>query len=201
MGSFMAQQFIAETGHLLAGCVLSGSTGRPEPRVQLLRVLAYGERFRLGPRGRSRMLHKFSLDTANQQFRPTRTDFDWLSRDTAEVDKFIADPLCGFVGTTQLWIDLLQAVFALCRPDVQSGIPRHLPVYVVSGSRDSVSHNTRGLLQLLDAYRRAGLTRIEHRFYPEGRHEIFNELNRDEVTGDLVRWLDSVTARRQASDH
>jgi alpha-beta hydrolase superfamily lysophospholipase len=196
MGSFMAQQFIAETGHLLAGCVLSGSTGRPEPRVQLLRALAYAERLRIGPHGRSRLMHRFSLDTANQQFRPTRTDFDWLSRDTAEVDKFIADPLCGFVGTTQLWIDLLHAVNSLGSPELKSGIPKQLPIYVISGSRDSVNQNLRGLRRLLDDFAEAGLSRVEERFYSEARHEIFNELNREEVTRDLIEWLDGVTARR-----
>lgn len=194
MGSFMAQQIIEESGSLLAGCALSGSTGRPQRRVMALRILAYLERRRLGPRGRSRLLHRFSLNTANRQFQPVRTDFDWLSRDAGEVEKFVADPFCGFTGTTQLWIDLVEGAYSICRPEHQARIPKELPVYVFAGARDPVSQNTRGLVQLLGAYRRAGLSRVQHRFYAEGRHEMLNELNRDEVMADLLEWLEMVAA-------
>ncbi|HZB92001.1 MAG TPA: alpha/beta hydrolase [Stellaceae bacterium] len=194
MGSFMVQQLISEPGEELAGAVLSGSGGKPTPLAAAGRLVARLERLRLGARGRSALINAMSFGAFNRPFAPARTPFDWLSRDAAEVDKYIADPSCGFVATVQLWIDLLDALGDIARPARQARIPKHLPIYVIAGARDPVSDNTKGLRQLLAAYRKEELTRVTHRFYPDARHEILNELNRDEVTGELVAWLDAAVA-------
>lgn len=190
MGSFMAQQVISEQGSALAGAVLSGSGGRPNALASVGRLVARIERLRLGPRGRSMLIHNLSFGAFNKPFAPARTPFDWLSRDPAEVDKYGADPLCGFVATVQLWIDLLDALGDVTAPQRQARIPKQLPVYVMSGSRDPVGADTKSVQQLLAAYRAAGLERVTHRFYPDARHELFNEVNRDEVTRDLIAWMD-----------
>jgi len=103
MGSLMAQQLISEHGEALAGAVLSGPSGKPSPLAAVGRGIARLERWRLGPKGHSPLLHAFSFGAFNKQFAPARTPFDWLSRDTGEVDKYITDPLCGFAAGTQLW--------------------------------------------------------------------------------------------------
>lgn len=193
MGSFMAQHFISAHGDVLAGAVLSGSGGRPSPLAVAGRVIARLERLRLGRRGRSALLHAFSFGAFNKPFEPARTPFDWLSRDTAEVDKYIADPLCGFVASVQLWVDMLDALGDATSAKRQANIPKGLPIYVIAGSRDPVGGNTRSVAQLLASYRRAGLARVLHRFYADARHELFNETNRDEVTRDLITWLAAVT--------
>ena len=192
MGSFMAQQFIAEHGAALAGVVLSGSGGKPEPLAAVGRLVARLERLRLGPRGHSALLLAFSFGAFNKPFAPARTPYDWLSRDPAEVDKYIADPLCGFPASVQLWIDMLDALPRIADPARQARIPKTLPVLILSGARDPVGGNTKGLRQLLAAYGAAGLGRVSHKFYPGGRHEMFNETNRDEVTRDLIAWLDGL---------
>jgi alpha-beta hydrolase superfamily lysophospholipase len=192
MGSFMAQQFISEHGDALAGAVLSGTGGKPSALASAGRLVARVERWRLGARGRSALIHSLSFGAFNKQFAPVRTPGDWLSRDGAEVDKYFADPLCGFRATVQLWIDLLDALPDITAPARQARIPKRLPIYVISGARDAVSENTKGVRQLLAAYRAAGLERVSHRFYADCRHELFNELNRDEVTRDLVGWMDEV---------
>ncbi len=193
MGSFMAQQFFYRHGELLAGGALSGASGPPDMKVYGLRFLARLERMRLGPRGRSPLLHWLSLRVANRRFRPVRTDFDWLSSDAREVDKFNADPLCGFVGTTQLWNDLLYGTVEIARKGNMKRVPGNLPIYIFSGKLDPVSRRCRGLEELIAAYRRAGVSSISHKFYPGGRHEMLNEVCRGEVLADLVTWLDQVT--------
>ncbi len=190
LGSFMTQQFISEHGEALAGAVLSASNGKPPPIAALGRLIARFERLRLGPRGHSALLHALGFAAFNKPFEPARTPFDWLSRDAGEVDKYIADPLCGFDASVQLWIDVLDALGGLATPARLARIPKGLPIYVIAGSRDPVSANTKGLEQLLTAYRAAGLGRVTHRFYAEARHEPFNEINREEVTRDLLAWLD-----------
>jgi len=164
MGSFLTQHFISEHGDALAGAVLSGSGGKPDALAAAGRLFARIERMRLGPRGRSSVIHQLSFGAFNKPFRPARTPFDWLSRDPAEIDKYAADPFCGFIASTQLWIDMLDALGDIAAPARQARIPKRLPVYVISGSKDPVGANTKSLQQLLAAYQAAGLERVSHRF-------------------------------------
>jgi alpha-beta hydrolase superfamily lysophospholipase len=189
MGSTLAEQFMGEHGNALAGVVLSGANGNPTPLAAMGRALTRAERVRLGSRGRSKLVQSLTFDAFNKKFAPARTAFDWLSRDPAEVDKYIADPLCGFAATVQLWIDLLDGWEAVSTPAHRARVPKTLPLYVIAGGRDPVSGNTRQLESWLADYGAAGVSKLEHRFYPEARHELFNETNRDEVTADLLEWL------------
>jgi alpha-beta hydrolase superfamily lysophospholipase len=190
MGSFLAQQLISDHGAGFAGAVLSASNGKPPVLAMIARQFARLERLRAGPRGRSALMHALLFATFNRPFRPARTPFDWLSRDPAEVDKYVADPLCGFGSTAQLYIDLLVALGEIATPARQARIPKGLPVYIFNGSHDPVATN---IGQLLAAYQAAGLENVTYRVYREGRHESLNEINRDEVIRDLITWLDVVT--------
>lgn len=191
MGSFMGQQFLYEHAASvgLAGAVLCGSTGKPPPIAALGRLVTRLERLRLGRRGVSTLVQSLSFDAFNKRFQPQRTDFDWLSRDPAEVDKYIADPFCGFPITVQSWIDLLDGLQAIARPENQARIPKALPVFVIAGKHDPVSGGGAALQQLLQAYAAAGLTRVESRFYDGARHELLNETNRDAVTADVIDFF------------
>ena len=187
MGSFMGQTYIAEHGAELAAAVLSGTSG-PAPAILAIgRKLAAFERWRLGPRGRSKLVAALLFGELNKPFKPARTPFDWLSRDEAEVDKYIADPLCGFDATNQLAIDLLAALGDLASPAIAARIPKGLPIYIMSGSRDPVGAKLQGLI---DVYRAAGLN-VTTKIYPDARHETLNETNREEVTADLIAWLNA----------
>jgi alpha-beta hydrolase superfamily lysophospholipase len=124
LGSFLVQHFISEHGEALAGAVLSGSDGKPPAILPLGRAVARFERWRLGARGRSRVLHALLFGAFNKSFTPARTPFDWLSRDTAEVDAYIADPLCGFASSVQLAIDMFDALADIANPARQARILR-----------------------------------------------------------------------------
>jgi alpha-beta hydrolase superfamily lysophospholipase len=150
------------------------------------------ERMRLGRRGVSAMLQSMSFGAFNKRCEPARTKFDWLSRDPAEVDKYVADPLCGFAARVQLWIDLLDAWAAMSTPQSMARVPKDLPIYVIAGTHDPVSGGTKTIPPMLAAYRAAGLRNVTHKFYPEARHELLNETHRDEVTRDLLQWMDSI---------
>lgn len=191
MGSFMAQQLMYEVPEWLSAVVLSASNGKPSPIASAGRLVARAERKRVGARGKSPVLHALSFGAFNKAFKPNRTEVDWLSRDEAEVDKYAADPLCGFPCSTETWVEVLDALAELARPSNQAKIRKDLPVYVIAGSEDPVSEKTKGLTQLVRAYGKAGLTDVTHRFYPGARHEIFNETNRGEVMHELLAWLKS----------
>jgi alpha-beta hydrolase superfamily lysophospholipase len=192
LGSFLGQEFVAEHSDALAGAVYSGSSGKPPAIATLGRLIARAERLRLGKRGKSQLLGQMWFGAYNKPFAPARTEFDWLTRDEKEVDAYVADPYCGFPFTTQLAIDVLDALPSLSNPQSLARIRKDMPIYVFSGERDPVGANIQGLI---DGLKGAGFTRLTTRIYPGARHETLNETNREEVTRDLIDWLDAVVAK------
>ena len=170
MGSFMVQELLFDLSDVLAAAVLSGSNGKPTPIAAAGRLVARAEKLRLGARGHSKLLTALSFDT--------------------EVDAYVADSHCGFPCSTATWIEVLDALGRIALPDLQRRIRKDLPIYIFSGARDAANGNTSGLVQLLGAYQRVGLREVSHRFYEGARHEVLNETNRDEVTRDLLSFLD-----------
>jgi alpha-beta hydrolase superfamily lysophospholipase len=191
MGASLTQALMIDHGSLVRAVVLSGTSGKPSLLASAGRLVARVERMRVGPRASSPILHALSFEAFNKAFAPNRTAADWLSRDEAEVDKYVADPLCGFPASTQLWLDLLDGLADISNPSRQAKIPRDLAMYVFAGSEDPVSERTKGIDQLLGALAKAGVRDVTHNYYPGARHETLNETNRDEVTRDLVAWLDT----------
>ena len=185
-GSWIGQQFVSEHSEALAGVAYSGS-GKPPPMAAPGRLIARAERLRLGRRGKSRLVNALMFDALNKPFAPARTKSDWLSRDPAEVDAYVADPLCGFDVTNQLAVDFLDAWPGVIAPERLARIRKDLPIYVFSGERDPIGADIASLIADLQA---AGFTRLTTRVYPGARHETLNETNRDEVTRDLIAWLD-----------
>jgi alpha-beta hydrolase superfamily lysophospholipase len=174
MGSFAAQQYCVSHEPVIDALVLSGSTAFELPRE--------GQ-----PRQRWQ---------PNAAFGAVRTPYDWLSRDPVEVDRYIEDPLCGFEGvgerrrsmrpTSPQWFT---------DPDVLARIPSALPVLLLAGDADPLNRQLEGLRRLEQRWRDAGVRRIDTHYYPGGRHEMLNEINRDEVTDDLIAWLSDTLSR------
>jgi alpha-beta hydrolase superfamily lysophospholipase len=198
MGSFFVQNLMFAHPEDLDAAVLSGTTGKPPAIAKIGIYVARLERKRVGARGTSGLLHEMGFGAFNKPFKPARTALDWLSRDPLEVDKYVADKRCGFVASTQLWIDLLGGLDFIAKPDNQRKIRKDLPVYIFSGARDPVGDMGKGPMSLIAAYRAAGLTNIEHKIYPDARHETLNETNRDDVVRDLLAFLERALAARVA---
>jgi alpha-beta hydrolase superfamily lysophospholipase len=125
----------------------------------------------------------------NKPFRPNRTPSDWLSRDEAEVDAFIADPLSGQLCSSGFYRDLVAGLRDIHKPENMEKIRRDLPVYVFCGSADPVGDMGASPTALVNAYRSMGIKDLEYVLYPEARHETLNETNREEVSANLLDWL------------
>lgn len=177
MGSFLAQRYLVEYGETLTALVLSGST-KLEARP--------------GDASADSVEESDPFAVMNAAFAPTRTPFDWLSRDPDEVDRYIADELCGFALSDATFAQMLAAAPRNYQPEELARIPVDLPIYLFAGDRDPVNQGLVGLEALIETYRNAGLSKLTWRFYPEGRHEMLNETNRDEVVADLIHWLEGV---------
>ncbi len=132
------------------------------------------------------------LDLAmfNAPFEPARTDYDWLSRDEAQVDLYVEDPLCGFGLDGDAGKQMFVAARALADAERVGAMRSDLPVYVAVGEHDPVNGQLALSQALVDRYTAAGLD-VTYRVWPGGRHEILNETNRDEVEADLTAWIGS----------
>ncbi|HOF37453.1 MAG TPA: lysophospholipase [Dermatophilaceae bacterium] len=198
MGSMLSRTYAIRHGAELDGLILSGTGGDPGMLGKVGQVVALVEAKVRGKGTASPLLDKLSFGNFNKPFEPARTPFEWLSRDPAEVDAYIADPWCGFVCTAGMFQDLLSGI-ALINADSQvARIPQGLPIYLFSGAEDPVGDKTKGVQQVVDQFRRLGIKDVFVRFYLGARHEVLNETNRDEVMADVVDWLDdhlSVTER------
>lgn len=189
MGSFLAQKLMCEEGHdVYAGFILSGTNG-PRPMLKLGESLASMQLRIQGEYHRSVLLNGIVFGPYNRSFSPIRTAFDWLSSDPQEVDRFISDPYCGAICTTRFFRDFFHLLRDLHSQETLLTLCRDKPVYLFSGAKDPVSTNGQGVLRLVQIYKERGLTDVEYKLYPDGRHEMLNEVNRSEVTADVLDWL------------
>lgn len=194
MGSFVGQALISEHGDAYAGVVLSGSNGPPPTLEHMVRGLARSQLAFLAPRAPGRWVDTLVMGSYNKAFAPNRTPYDWLTRDAAEVDLYVNDPCCGFMLTSQAWWDFLDGKRHLGSDAHLERVPRTLPIRLIAGSRDPVGENGSGIGRLSALYRDAGLD-VTMQLYPDARHELLNETNRDDVTGEVIAWMDRVVER------
>lgn len=190
MGSFMARAYAARYGDRLAGLILSGTAGDPGVLGRVGVRLARLEARVRGPRARSAMMETLVLGPYNRAFRPNRTDFDWLSRDEAQVDAYVADELCGARGTAGFYRDLLTGLIWVSQPATVAQMPTDLPVRIIVGADDPVG-GTDAAAEVAALMLAAGVREVTVKSWPGGRHEVLNETNRDEVEADIIAWLDA----------
>jgi len=191
MGSYIARSTALRVGSRLAGLILSGTSHGTVLVPQAARILATVERARLGKRGKSKLLRKLTFEAFNARIDDPRTTCDWLSRDPFEVDKYLADPLCGFDCSAQLYADMFGGMAEIFAPANLKKLPRALPVYIMAGEHDALNDDLAAIKKLHAALETAGLTQLTVRIYQGARHELLNETNRDEVTRELLAWLDA----------
>lgn len=170
MGSMVAQHLLTEASGSIDAAALSGTTA-----VDLMAAAMADPSVNV-------------FDSMNAAFEPTRTDFDWLSRDETEVDRYIADPLCGFTVTEASTAGLAEAGIAFSAPEAIARVRKDLPVYVFAGDKDPVGLNGELVALVAERYRDAGVQDVTLKLYEEARHELLNETNRAEVTADFARW-------------
>lgn len=192
MGSFIAQAYLQRWGDDLAGLVLSGTSGGLGlDDATIAMIVAFGD-----GDGADQPSEVFAAMFAgfNEPFTSDdATGFEWLSRDPVEVQKYVEDPWCGFPLSNGYVADMLSGTAAMWTPEAEASIHRDLPILVMSGENDPVGgENLQSVRDLIARYEALGAGPITVRIYPDGRHEMLNEINRDEVEADIVAWLDSI---------
>ena len=189
-GSFVSQCVIEKYGQILDGCVLCGTAG-PRPMtiafakfVGLL-VCAFG-----GKKKESKLIDKLSFSPYNSKIKNPRTDFDWLSRDEAQVDAYIAHPWCGFTCTGEFYRDLFKGLSLIHKKSMMASVPASLPVLFIDGTADPVGNYSKTVSALAEIYKKNGVSDVEIKLYEGARHELLNETNGAEVEGDVLNWME-----------
>jgi len=191
-GSFMAQDMIQQWGEEYDGVILSGSNGKSNKALlKVGKKIAKKEIEKRGPLEPSPKLNRLTFKSYNRPWKkePGATEFEWLSRDKTEVQKYIEDPWCGFISPATLYFELLNGLLKIWVPEYEKNIPKNLPIYIFSGTEDPVSRGLKDLEPLIERYKEYGIHDVSVKFYENGRHESFNEINREEVYSDLIKWL------------
>lgn len=191
MGSFIAQGFAIRHGKRLAGLILSGTNYQHPFMYHAGRMVAKAEKIRLKKRAPSKVMDILSFASFNNHFKPTQTDFDWLSRDQDEVLKYIKDPLCGFPCSAETWVQLLTGLIGISQKKELTKIPPTLPIHLLGGDKDPVGRMGKGIPALNQKLRQTGHTRVSYKLYKDGRHEMLNETCKYEVYQDIVNWVNS----------
>ncbi len=189
LGSFIAQDLVTRRtdgqAPLLDALVLSGTSYRAPPPAETISALE--EAARREPLGDS-ALWASRFQDYNKHFGGP-TGFEWLSRDAAEVQRYVRDPLCGFAFSNELVRDIFVGFAQMRDAAREARIPTTLPVLVIQGELDPVGESLAGTRRLVARYQALGLSKVETRYYPGARHELLNETNRDEVTSDVLGWF------------
>ena len=189
MGSFVTRCYLIEHSEGLAGAVLSGTGYFSQGTVAAALAASNLACLFGGARKPSPLIDKLAFSSSNKPFAPARTSFDWLSRDEEQVDKYIADPYCGFLFTGAGYREMFRGLKRLNRlEDLKKMNPR-MPVLFFSGDHDPVGSMGKGVEKVARQFRQAGMQDVTVHLYEEGRHEMFNEINHHEVEDDLVMWL------------
>lgn len=189
MGSFITRAFLIKHGGGLDGAIIMGTGYHPPALAAFGRGLAKIIAAVKGWRYRSGFVNKMAFGSYNRKFEPARTAFDWISRDEAKVDAYVAEPRCQFVFTLNGYYELFKGIGFISNKKNMMRMPKQLPILFVSGDADPVGGKGKGVQKVYDMFVLAGMENMEIIFYEGARHEILNETNREEVYRDISDWL------------
>ena len=189
MGSFLTRTYIIKHPEKPDLVILSGTGHQSKALVYSGYAMAEAIVRAKGPRADGRFLNDLAFGSYNSKVRFPMTDFDWLSQDYEMVRKYINDPLCGFVAKASLYRDMMGGIrFVTDQKNIDT-MNKDTPVYFMSGDKDPVGDYGKGVERAYKAFCKAGLRDVFMRQYPDGRHEMLNELNRQQVCQDVLDWI------------
>lgn len=191
MGSFMARTLLIRYPDAFNAAIISGTGNQSSALVNgglFMGNLVTGLK---GAHHYSKFLNNLAFGSYNKIYENPKTEYDWLSRDEANVQKYIDDPLCGFIPTCSLFRDMMTGVKFITNKKNLTAMNKDMPVYFMSGDMDPVGECGKGVQKAYNNFLEAGMKDVSIKLYPGGRHEMLNEINKDEVYSDILTWLGS----------
>jgi len=188
MGSFMLRRYLALHSDAVSGAIIMGTGFIPALLAGVGHALSCINAALFGEFHRSKMLTGLALGSNNKPFEPARTPFDWLSRNTENVDRYLKDALCGYVFTASAYKDFFKVLKLVAKEDHFETISTKLPILITSGEEDPVGGKA-ACPKVKEVYDKRGFEDVRLKMYPEDRHEILNEVDRDLVFADILNWI------------
>ncbi len=191
MGSFLVRQYIEDYGKGLAGVIVMGTGSQANITLALGKMACKRSARKHGWAYHDDWIERMAFGRYNKQFEPARTPSDWLTKDEAIVDSYKYDPWCSFTFTVNAYYHMFSGIQEAQKMSRMEKIPNQLPMFLVSGALDPVGANGKGVKKAYQSYKRANMSDIMMQLYEGDRHEILNELDRDEVYADLLTWMEA----------
>ena len=189
MGSFMLRNYLFRYGSGIQGAVICGTGYVPQPLIVSGLMIAKVQGFLLGDKHVSKLLDKIAFGTYGKRIKNPKTGYDWLAANEETVDKYMKDPMCGFIFTVNGFKTLFTLIARTNHAENLQKMPKELPVLFLSGEEDPVGDYGKGVTKAYGDFEKADMKRIGMKFYAGSRHEIFNEKNREEVCKELYSWI------------
>lgn len=190
MGSFLTRSYLIRYPGTVDACALLGTGQQPESVLKAGLAACRLEQIRLGKRGRSKLLQSLCFGAYNSQFKPNRTESDWVCSVDEVVDAYIADPFCQVMPTVTLMRDMLTGIRFNQQTENLAKMDKTTPVFFLSGDQDPVGSNGKGVRAAYQSFLDAGCSHVRLKLYPGGRHEMLNEHNWQDVYDELLSWFD-----------
>ncbi len=191
MGSFLVRTYIIRYRAGLSGAVICGTGQQPAPLVEAGILMGKAEIKKNGAMYKSEKLNTMAFGQYNAAFAPSRTLSDWVSRDEAMVDKYVEDPLCGYIPSAGLFVDMLTGIKYISKARNLERMKDDLPVLFISGDKDPVGENGKGVIRAYESFLEANMSDVTLKLYHNCRHELLNELNRKDIYRDVLQWLNN----------
>lgn len=190
MGSFMARTILCKyPGSGIRGAIICGTGWQPELALPMLGKIMDGVCAKTDEAAPSEKLQNLVFGGYNKKVEHPRTEFDWLTRDAKMVDAYIAHPMCGFTASAGLLRELVRGLRYIEKEENLNAMNREVPVFFIAGGDDPVGNYGKGVCKAAKAFQKAGMQDVSLRIYPLCRHEILNEINREEIFEDVGQWL------------
>lgn len=192
MGSFITRNYLGRYGSGIDGAIIMGSGIMPNALTVSTQSFMKFLRMFFGGKHISKVCDKLAFGSYNARITNPRTAFDWLSCDEVQVDKYMADPWCGFTFTLNGMITLMELIKRAHSDDYVNKIPKQIPLFIVAGEEDPVGNYGEVVPGLKAIYDAKGIENVEAKSYAGARHEILNENCKEEVMEDIYTWLQKV---------
>ena len=189
MGSFILRNYLFRYGSGVDGAIIVGTGMQAKSTLILARTVTAIQKFFCGAKHVGKFVDKASFGSYNDRFEPARTEVDWLSRETANVDRYLADPMCGFTFTLNGFATLFKLIHNCYDKAKVESMPKQLPVMLIAGADDPVGNYGKSVEMVYQSYLDAGMQNVQMKLYENDRHELLNETDRASVYEDVYRWI------------
>lgn len=190
MGSFLTRTYLIRYSGTVRGAIIMGTGWQNKLTVSAGLLVAKTITRARGESATSDFVTNLAFGAYNKAFSPTRTPCDWLSADTDNVDRYMADPLCGNDATVGLFREMLLGIRFNQKHDHINSMDKNCPILLISGKDDPVGNMGKGVQQTYDAFRASGIKDVSLQLYDGLRHEILNEAaQKDTAYADIYAWL------------